>query len=451
MTLFNRNLITELNRWKSRDGRKPLILRGARQVGKTTTVNLFAADFDQYLYFNLEKKEDKEQFEHDLTFNKLIESLFFLKGKSRNGGTTLLFIDEIQNVPKAINLLRYFYEEAPDLFVIAAGSLLETILDEKVNVPVGRVEYRVTRPVSFSEFLGAMGEEPALKQFFKIPMDEFAHSKLITLFHTYAMIGGMPEVVANYIAHRDLILLQPIYESLLVSYLDDVEKYARNVSLTQVMRHAIKSSFSEAGLRIKFQNFGKSNYSSREMGEALRTLEKAMLLHLVYPTVNTIQPIAPDFRKSPRMQVLDTGMMNHFAGIQKELTLALDLQVVYKGKMIEHLVGQEILASHFNVLHQLSFWVREKKDSVAEVDYLINVDGNLVPIEVKSGATGTLKSLHSFMELAPHDLAVRFYGGPIKWDDLKTANGKKFTLLNLPFYLAGHVEAYVRWMANGFK
>jgi uncharacterized protein len=451
MYSFKRNLLGELKLWKSKDGRKPLILRGARQVGKTTTVDLFAADFDQYLYLNLEKKEDKEPFEQDLTFNKLVESLFFLKGKSRSGGTTLLFIDEIQIVPKAINLLRYFYEEAPDLFVIAAGSLLETILDEKVNVPVGRVEYRVTRPVSFSEFLGAMGEEPALKQFLKIPMDEFAHSKLMALFHTYALIGGMPEVVANYIAHRDLILLQPIYESLLVSYLDDVEKYARNVSLTQVIRHAIKSSFSEAGTRIKFQNFGKSNYSSREMGEALRTLEKAMLLHLVYPTVNTIQPIEPDLRKSPRLHVLDTGMMNHFAGIQKELTIALDLQVVYKGKMIEHLVGQEILASHFNVLHQLSFWVREKKESIAEVDYLINVDGNLVPIEVKSGATGTLKSLHSFMEQAPHELAVRFYAGPIKRDELKTVNGKKFTLLNLPFYLAGQVEAYVRWMERGFK
>jgi hypothetical protein len=291
-----------------------------------------------------------------------------------------------------------------------------------------------------------MGEEQALIQLQKTPLDDFAHTKLMKLFHAYAMIGGMPEVVAQYVKQKDLVLLQPIYESLLISYIDDVEKYARNASLTQIIRHSIRASFSEAATRIKFQNFGKSNYASREVGEALRTLEKAMLISLVYPTVNTVQPIIPDLRKSPRLHVLDTGMMNHFTGVIRELATSVDLQAVYKGKMIEHLVGQELLASRFNVLNQLSFWVREKKESIAEVDYLVNVDGNLIPIEVKSGATGTLKSLHLFMEQAPHRWAVRLYGGIIKMDEINASHGKKFTLLNLPYYLAGQIESYCRWM-----
>ncbi len=451
MALFKRNLLFELAQWKISSVRKPLILRGARQVGKTTAVNLFATQFDQYLYLNLEKPEEAAPFIQVTDFARLLEALFFIKGKSRAGGTTLIFIDEIQNVPKAINLLRYFYEEAPDLFVIAAGSLLETILDEKVAVPVGRVEYRVIRPVSFSEFLGAMGEVATLSQFQKVPMDDFAHARLMKLFHAYAVIGGMPEVVAHYVHHRDLTSLRPLYESLLVSYIDDVEKYARNSTLTQIIRHTIKASFGEAGARIKFQNFGKSNYGSREVGEALRTIEKAMLLHLVYPTVNTLLPIVPDLRKSPRLHVLDTGLMNHFAGIQKELTTSIDLQAVYQGKMVEHLVGQELLSSHYNVLHQLAFWVRQKKDATAEVDYVVPVEGNLIPVEVKSGSTGTLKSLHFFMEQAPHRWAVRLYGGSLKLDEVETPERKKFTLLSLPYYLAAQTESYILWMMSQTK
>jgi predicted AAA+ superfamily ATPase len=258
----------------------------------------------------------------------------------------------------------------------------------------------------------------------------------------------MPEVVNHYAQQGDLTMLKPIYESLLVSYIDDVEKYARNATLTQVIRHTIKSSFGEAGKRIVFQNFGNSNYGSREEGEALRTLEKAMLLYLVYPTVYPMLPILPDLKKSPRLQVLDTGLMNHFTGIQKDLLSTNDMQEVYQGRMIEHLVGQELLATHFNVLFTLSFWVRQKKDASAEVDYVLDVDGNLVPIEVKSGAIGKLRSLHLYMEAAPHTFAVRLYSGNLKLDNVRTPGGKQFTLLSLPYFLAAQTEQYVRWMIN---
>lgn len=449
--MFKRNLLTDLQKWKDNPGRKPLVLRGARQVGKTTTINHFAASFAQYIYLNLEKEEDAKPFREINDIHQLTEAVFFLKDKSRQSGPTLLFIDEIQEEPKAIGQLRYFYEQVPNLYVIAAGSLLEAVLDESVTIPVGRVEYKLIRPAAFNEFLDAMSETAALGQLEQIPLNDFAHDKLLRLFHTYALIGGMPEVVDHYADNRDLSALGSIYESLIVSYLNDVEKYARNATLTQVMRHCIRASYLEAGVRIKLQGFGNSNYGSREVGEALRTLEKAMLLHLVYPTVHTTLPILPDLRKSPRLHVLDTGLLNHFAGLQKSVLGARDLQSVYQGKIAEHIVGQEILASRFNALHQLRFWIREKKESSAEVDYVVPYEDMLIPVEVKSGATGKLRSLHLFMDQVEHVWAIRMYPGPVKTDVVETLNGKRYTLLNLPYYLASQLEKYIPWLISGKK
>jgi len=444
--MFTRNLLHELEKWKLRPNRKPLILRGARQVGKTTVVDLFAKGFDQYLYLNLEQSADAKIFNKIKDFEKLLEALFFLKNTTRSRGKTLIFIDEIQEVPEAIRQLRYFYEKAPDLYVIAAGSLLETLLSGSLRIPVGRVEYMALRPVSFDEFLVAMDEKAALEQLQIIPLNEFAHSKLLSLFHTYTLIGGMPEIIQHYATHRDLTALGTVYQSLLVSYLDDVEKYAQNTDAIPLIRHAIRSCFMEACSRIKFQGFGRSNYNSKEMGEALRTLEKAMIIHLVYPSTNTDMPLIPDLRKSPRLHCLDTGLVNYFAGVQKEIIGTQDLNQIYKGKITEHIVGQEILAAESSVLFQLIFWVREKKSSDAELDYLLNHDGMVVPVEVKSGAAGKLRSLHQFMEQAIHDIAVRFYSGPVNLTETKTPAGKSFRLLNLPYYAVYQVKNYLNWM-----
>jgi uncharacterized protein len=447
--MYNRDILSELKDWKINHLRKPLLLRGARQVGKTTIVNLLSQEYEQYIYLNLEVAANAAPFKSYTGIDQLIEQLFFLHDKDiDNLKNTLLFIDEIQEVPEAINILRYFYEDVPDLHVIAAGSLLETIINEQVRIPVGRVEYKVVRPFSFDEFLQAMGEIAAIQQFQIVPFKAFAHDKLLQLFHTYTLIGGMPEIVRNYIDNRNLVKLGAVYESLIVSYIDDVEKYARNNNLTQVMRHTIRACYPEAGKRIKFQGFGNSNYGSREAGEALRTLEKSMLLHLVYPTTNTSVPIIPDKRKSPRLQVLDTGMLNHFAGLQKEIISSTDLDSVYQGMVLEHMAGQELLAYRFNVLNELHFWVREKENATAEVDYVIQYEGMIVPIEVKSGATGRLRSLHMFMDLAPHDIAVRLCAGPLKADRVKTLTGKEYTLLNLPYFLISKIEDYLKWVLS---
>lgn len=448
--MFNRNIQKQLAAWKLSNNRKPLVLRGARQVGKTTAIKLFAESFDQFVYLNLEKTDDAKAFRDFNDIEKLTEALFFLKNKDRSIQNTLIFIDEIQEEPKAIAQLRYFYEQMPDLYVIAAGSLLETVLDESVNMPVGRVEYKVIRPAAFNEFLVAMEETAVEKEFERVPINDFAHDKILGLFHTYALIGGMPEVVNHYSENRDLSALTRIYESLIVSYINDVEKYARNSTLTQVIRHCIRASYLEASSRIKLQGFGNSNYGYREVGEALRTMEKAMLVHLVYPTVHTELPIIPNLKKSPRLHVLDTGLLNHFAGLQKSVLGSTDLQAVYKGKIAEHIVGQEILASRFEVLRGLSFWIRDRADSGAEVDYVIQFEDKLIPVEVKSGATGTLRSLHFFMDHVNHTFAVRCYGGPLRIDKVQTLNKKEYLLLNLPYYLAFKIDQYLQWFINEY-
>lgn len=444
--MLNRNVLKELKQWKNSDQRKPLILRGARQVGKTTVVEMLGQTYVQFISLNLELQEDAAPFKAFKNIRQLVEQLFFLRDRDISKiGETLLFIDEIQEVPQAINILRYFYEQVPELHVIAAGSLLEAALTGDVKIPVGRVEYKIVRPFSFDEFLQANADRAALEQFRKTPMDEYAHEKLLSLFHTYTLIGGMPAIIDNYLADRNLTALRNIYESLIVSYINDVEKYGRTSNLVQVIRHVVQSSYREAGSRIKFNHFGNSNYASKEVGEAMRTLEKVMLLHLIYPTTNTAIPIIPDHKKSPRLQVLDTGMMNHFAGLQKEIIGTDNLDNIYRGKVAEHIVGQELLAAQSHVLNSLFFWVRQKVDATAEVDFVIQYDGQIIPIEVKSGASGTLRSLHLFIDAAPHNLAVRLYNGKIKRDKLITPNGKAYTLLNLPYYLASRIEEYLHW------
>lgn len=442
--MIQRIIINELKAWKDKEQRKPLVLRGARQVGKTTTVNLFAQDYKQYIYLNLEEEQDATLFLQYHSVDTLVQAIFFEKKMLLNETDTLIFIDEIQEVPEALNMLRYFYEKYPQYSVIAAGSLLESLFNTKISFPVGRVEYKVLHPLSFPEFLSAMDEVQALELYHTVPMPAFAHNRLLSLFHTYTLIGGMPEVVSNYAKNRDIVALSPIYDSLIGAYLDDVEKYTSVPNQTQIMRHAIRSVFMEAGNRIKFNGFGNSTYGSREMGEALRTIEKAMLISLVYPTTQTELPFMPDIKKSPRLQVLDTGLLNYSAHLQKDIFGTDDLNNVYKGHIAEHIVGQELLSYQTSILQKPLFWVNEKKDSVAELDFLSLINGEIIPIEVKSGATGRLRSLHSFMDLYKGEVAVRLYAGEISRNSVETLKGKHYTLVNLPYYLTGKIGEYLK-------
>jgi len=438
--MFNRDITKELQNWAAKPSRKPLILRGARQVGKTTAVNLFSKEFDQYIYLNLEKVEQRDIFERQYPFSDLLTTLFIFAHKQRIGGKTLIFIDEIQNSPKAIALLRYFYEEANDLFVIAAGSLLESIMGRNISFPVGRVEYMALRPCSFREFLTATNNGQQLEMLDKTEVPGFLHSQLIALFKKYATIGGMPEVLSLYSQNADITALEPVYNSLIHSYSDDIEKYADSSSQVQYIRHIISNVFREAGTKITFEKFGNSPYRSREMKEAFLSLEKTMLVRLVYPSTSAELPLNPSLVRRPRLHVLDTGLVNHTNKIMGELVFNEEISDSHRGLIAEHIVGQELLASNFSISNELHFWVREKTDSSAEVDYILPYNGKLIPIEVKSGAIGKLRSLHQFMDHAPHKLAVRVWQGPYSVEKAKTIAGTEFTLLNLPFYLVHRIE-----------
>ena len=447
--MFYRTQIKALEQWRRSSSRKPLVIRGARQVGKTTLIHEFGEQFEQYIYINLERPKDAQLFEDFSDIDQLTTRIFLEKRMRLDAlENTLLFIDEIQESPEVVNLLRYFKEEMPDLAVIAAGSMLETLLGKNLTFPVGRVEYKVLRPVSFEEFLKATGEDQLLEEYQKTPLESYAEKELLRTFHTYALLGGMPEIIQHYNEHRDITALGPIYDALISSYLQDAEKYAKSEQQLQLIRFCIYQSMLKAGQRTTFQRFGNSNYSSKAIGEVLRALEKTHLLHILYPDTGTTLPLAPDYKKTPRIQFLDSGMINYFAGLQQEIIASDDLDKVYDGTLIEHLIGQELLSFQSLSLDKLHFWVRQKKQSDAEIDYLYRYKGKLIPIEVKSGATGTLKSLHIFMDHSPLHFAIRFYAGKRQIDQLQTRQGKTYYLLSLPYFLSGRIDAYLDWFMS---
>lgn len=442
--MFHRKKLTYLRYWAKKETRKPLVLRGARQVGKTSLVLLFSNDFDRFVHLNLEKPEHKALFQNIENTKQAIEGILFQSQKAiERQHKTLIFIDEIQESKEAFELLRFFYEDYPQLHVIVAGSLLETVLHKNVSFPVGRVEYLKIQPLTFEEFLIAKGEKNALKAINTFPTPKFAHQKLSELFYEYSIIGGMPEVVKTFAQNQDFVSLKSVYTSLIEAYEDDIEKYEPNQKKREVLRFLIKRVFEYAGQRITLNGFAKSNYGSREIGEAMKTLEKAMLIQLNYPTTQFQAPLTRSYSKSPKLQVLDTGLSNFQLGIQSQLLLNHNLEKVNNGITIEHLVGQQLLGIDelgFEIPH---FWVREKKTSQAEVDFLHQFNGEIIPIEVKSGATGKLRSLHLFMELANLNKAVRFFGNYIHKEKVETPSGYTYTLLSLPHYLAEKVNHYL--------
>jgi predicted AAA+ superfamily ATPase len=445
--MFFRKILNELELWAKDEDRKPLILRGARQVGKTTAVEIFSKKFDQFIYLNLEVKKDADLFNQQLSIDDLIQAIFLHKNVVSTSGKVLLFIDEIQNSPPAVAMMRYFYESAKPLHIIAAGSLLETLMSrEQISFPVGRVQYMFMYPLTFEEFLLATGKERAAELLHQVPIPAFALSSMLDYFHRYTLIGGMPEVVKKYSEKRNIMELIPVFQGLTTSFIDDVSKYARNKAMEEIISYAIEVAPLEAGKRIKFQGFGSSNYRSREMGEALRTLERAMLLYLLYPTTSTQPPAKPDRKKSPRLQFLDTGLINYVAGLQKHYFKVQTLHSFYQGLMAEHIVGQELMAMNMKTSRKISFWVREKRQSSAEVDFIVPYGRHLIPVEVKAGKAGTLRSLHQFVDKADHPYAVRLYAGPLEKIQIKTPKDKPFTLLNMPYFLSGKIKEYIEWM-----
>lgn len=438
--MFRRNIISKLEAWKQDKKHKPLILRGARQVGKTTVVNEFGSQFDNYLYFNLERNENAKLFEMEIPLDDLVNMLYASVGKVKKEGTTLVFIDEIQNSPKTIALLRYFYEQRPDLYVIAAGSLLENLVDVKVSFPVGRVQYLALRPCSFSEFLGAIGKNNLLAVLSqKAEYTVAFHEQLMHLFNQYTIVGGMPEAVQQYAETQDVIGIEDVYETLVQAYKDDSEKYVRGNKLTDVVRFILSYGWAFSGETITLGNFANSGYKSREVGEAFRLLEKAMLLELVYPVSSTQLPIIPETKRMPKLIWFDTGLVNYQAGIRKKIIGSTDMVDSWRGHIAEQITAQELLTLDDRVGQHRSFWA--KPNNGAEVDFIFAHNSKLYPIEVKSGTNAHLRSLQVFMDSSGVNIAIRIWSKPYSVDKVKTIHGKEFTLINLPFYLIGNLRS----------
>lgn len=441
--MFARKAIDYLRKWAQKEQRKPLVLRGARQVGKTTLVKMFAKDFDNYVYLNLEENDNARLFTADVSFEDLLAGIFFKAGISQGSSRTLIFIDEIQSVPKAVQTLRYFYEKRPDIYVIAAGSLLESLMGRHISFPVGRVEYMSLHPCTFVEFLSAIGEEELAQKTEELAVPQSLHDYTLGLFRKYMIVGGLPEAVACYAEHRDLVMLNDVFNTLITGYRDDVEKYANRPKDQDIIRYILNYGWSFAGHRIQFSKFTSSSFKSADVNNAFRTLEKTLLLELVYPLTSTSFPVLPDLRKSPKLLWLDTGLVNYLAGVQEELLFTDDCDDLWNGDIAEHVVGQELLGATTAFGEKRMFWVCDARNSQAETDYVVRYHSHILPIEVKTGSNSKLRSLHQFMEESKENIALRLWNGPMTSDIVRKNGGGSFTLYNIPLYYAGQIHKFL--------
>lgn len=440
--MFQRLALKALRQWAEKEGRKPLVLRGARQVGKTTLVKIFAEEFDVFINLNLEEKVNAALFTMEVSFEDLLAGIYAKAGIKMENQRTLIFIDEIQNVPDAVKVLRYFYEKRPDLYVIAAGSLLESLVGNHISFPVGRIEYMALHPCTFTEFLGALGENILVEQIEQLEVPQSVHSYVMDLFKKYMIVGGLPEAVANYAKRKDWVSLNEIFNSLLSGYKDDIEKYAQRPKEQDILRYILNYGWGLAGQRFQFSKFCSSSYKSAEMGNAFRTLEKTLLLELVYPLISTSFPILPDLKRSPKLLWLDTGLVNYVAGMQESLLFTSDTDELWNGHIAEQVVGQELLGASFAFGVKRMFWVRDARNSQAEVDFVYKYKSHLIPVEVKTGDNSKLRSLHQYMDESQEDIALRLWNGPLTSDLIRLPSGKQYTLYNMPFYYAGQLETF---------
>ena len=447
--MFTREVISQLRQWSERSPHKPLVIRGARQVGKSTLVREFGKEFDIFIEVNLELSEDAEIFtQTDNVFD--IWRFLCLRNHivSDEKKRMLLFIDEIQEVPKAVALLRYFYERMPWLHVITAGSRLQSLLKRRVSFPVSRVEYLNLRPFSFMEYLNAVEGEAWCDMVRQLNVTAVMHQKLIGHFNQYALIGGMPEVVSNYVQYHDIERLSPIFNSLLKGYNEDVERYAKNEEQVRVIRHLLETAWFSAVEAISMNNFGNSSYTSKQIHEAMDCLERAYILSLDYPITTTSAPAIPALRRAPKLIMVDSGITNFVADIQIEYLQNKELLDTWRGRAAEQIVAQELrilLDKKFQ--EKQYYWMRDKKGTTAEIDFIWQQNAQIIPIEVKTGLHSHLRSLHSFVNIADrHVTAVRFWSGEFSVQDTFSPEpGKKpYRLINVPFYYVGQLEEILR-------
>ena len=443
--MFERDLITQMRQWSSRSPHKPLVIRGARQVGKSTLVREFGKEFDVFIELNLDLSDDAAIFQRTDKVEDIWQYLC-LRNRivSDPDKRMLLFIDEIQEVPEAVGMLRYFYEKMPWLYVITAGSRLQSLLKKRVSFPVARVEYLNLRPFSFMEYINAMEGAQWKDMLAQQSVPELMHEQMMNRFNQYALIGGMPEAVSTYADYHDIERLSPIFNSLLKGYNEDVERYAKNEDQVRIIRHILSTAWYSAAETITFAKFGNSSYTSTQIHEGMDCLERAYILALDYPVTSTDVPAIPNFKRSPKLIMVDSGITNFVAGIQIQYLQNRDLLDTWRGRAAEQIVAQElrVLLDRHCVEKQF-FWVREENNAKAEVDFIWQYANQIIPIEVKAGTNSHLKSLHSFVNKSKNFVtAVRFWSGNFFVQEANTPapDNRPYRLVNIPFYYIGQMK-----------
>jgi predicted AAA+ superfamily ATPase len=388
-----------LLQWKDSPRRKPLILRGARQVGKTWLIEEFLAGyFDHFIKIDFEKNKDLHSIFDENLDPKRILNLLELATEKIVPGKTLLFLDEIQACPRAIMALRYFYEEIPELHLVTAGSLLEFAFTE-ISVPVGRVQYLHIHPMSFCEYLTALGRQKMAgliqENPEQIPLP--AHEQILKELKNYFFIGGMPECVKVWKETSSMITVADVQSEIIDSYRDDFSKYtpkADPTCLDAVLLNVAKS----AGEQLKYTqlNDGHTGPSNRK---AFNLLTQARIIHKIPSCNPSGLPLGATANpKKFKAAFLDIGLMQRLCRIPIDTEIKQkDLLAIYRGKLAEQFVAQEMLTTD-----DLFYWSREKRGSNAEIDYLAVRNGSIYPIEVKSGAAGSLRSLHLMLKTYPN-------------------------------------------------
>ncbi len=401
--------------------------------------------YNQMVLLDMETASDRQFFKSEKTFEQILNAIFFLRNNSLREGKTLIFFREIQHSPEAISWFQQAASASLPFSVVATASYISpeirAVMTNQDNPP-STVQIP---PLTFLEFLQAYQDNQALIAFHEVPVPLSAYQKLLNYFHLYSLIGGMPEIVSNYMANRDLTGLSAIYEDIYESILKSIACHALSGKTNNLLSETFQNSFPFAATRIIFNHFGNSIYRSREIAGAFRTLEKHLLLHLVYPVTSTTANVC-DKLKAPRLQMFDTGMVNYFSGIQTPLFNSHDMNAIFEGQIAKQVVGQEIAATEIKPV--LNFWVRKKLQSTAEMDFVIQYNDFLIPVIVKSGEPGRLRSLHQFLDDAPHPYAVRLSAEKLSIRQTQTIKGKKYYLLNLPYFLASkikdHLQGFIR-------
>jgi len=398
---MERDILIKLQSWKNSSIRKPLIIRGARQVGKTYSILEFGKQYYRKVHqINFEKNPKwKEVFESDLDAHRIIDELEILLKSKINSEDDLLFFDEIQNCPKAIMSLRYFYEQLPEVHLIAAGSLLEFAL-RNISFPVGRVHTLEMHPMSFSEFIKACGKEKVYKIINSHPvkLSPIIHQTILEDVFNYFFVGGMPEAVKHYSEKGKMSEVFEIHSDLLYTYAQDFSKYSPSVN-RDCLNMVLSASGKSTGKQIKYSHLA-SGFSNPTIKSAFMALSNARLLRKVKATSPSGLPLeAGANEKKFKSVFLDIGLMAHINGLSSSfIEIKQNKSILFNGAMAEQFVGQEFLAAGQKNLY---YWARQSKSSNAEVDYLLVKDNEIFPLEVKNSSSGSLKSLHLLLNQFP--------------------------------------------------